>query len=151
MVLKRNQFFLLLFAIVIVPFLANKVIWLATSKQITGIMCFTGHGNFGSVLGISSYPVIGFKINKDSVFLKGNVNLDLKRGDIISVRYQKNNPSDALINNFVSIWAETLIYALFPVLILLVLFLMPERMDPIIPRKSKILLGKKPLIIIIPV
>ena len=109
-------------------------------------MWYTGHGNLGSALGISTYAVIRYKAGSDSLYFNSNVNLDLKPGEIVSVLYKKNNPSDAVLNDFVSIWIETLVYALFPVLILLVLFLMPERFDPIIPKKSKVMLGKKPFI-----
>lgn len=48
------------------------------------------------------------------------------------------------------VWGATLIFALFPLLNLIVLFLTPERFDPLIPRNSNILLGIKPLIRIIP-
>jgi hypothetical protein len=48
------------------------------------------------------------------------------------------------------IWAPTVVYSLFPLLILLVLLLTPERLDPLIPAKSKILLGRRPFIKIIP-
>jgi hypothetical protein len=47
-------------------------------------------------------------------------------------------------------WVPTLIYSLFPLLILLVLFLTPERLDPLLPKRCKILLGIRPLIKIIP-
>ncbi len=146
MVLARNQFFVLLFIIVITPFLSYKIIWLANSKQTTGRMWYTGHGNLGSALGISTYAVIRYRVGNDSLYFNSNVNLDLKAGEIVRVLYKKNNPSDAVIDDFASIWVETLVYALFPVLILLVLFLMPERFDPVIPKKSKVLIGKKPFI-----
>jgi hypothetical protein len=48
------------------------------------------------------------------------------------------------------VWAPTVVYSLFPLLILLVLLLTPERLDPLIPAKSKILLGIRPFIKIIP-
>ena len=48
------------------------------------------------------------------------------------------------------IWAPTVVYSQYPLLILLVLFLTPERLDPLIPRRSKILLGIRPFIKIIP-
>ena len=48
------------------------------------------------------------------------------------------------------IWAPTVVYSLFPLLILLVLLLTPERLDPLIPAKSKVLLGIRPFIKIIP-
>lgn len=48
------------------------------------------------------------------------------------------------------IWGATVVYSLFPLLILLVLLLTPERLDPVIPRRSKVLLGIKPFVKIIP-
>jgi hypothetical protein len=48
------------------------------------------------------------------------------------------------------VWAPTVVYSLWPLLILLVLFLTPERLDPLIPKKSKVLIGFKPFISIIP-
>jgi len=48
------------------------------------------------------------------------------------------------------ILAGTFVFALFPLLVLLVLFTTPEKLDPLIPRKSKILLGIKPFIRVIP-
>lgn len=44
------------------------------------------------------------------------------------------------------IWAPTVVYSQWPLLILLVLLLTPERLDPLIPRRSKILLGIRPFI-----
>jgi hypothetical protein len=51
----------------------------------------------------------------------------------------------------IHVWGGTLVYSLFPLLILLVLLFTPERLDPLIPRKSKILLGLRPFIKIVPV
>ena len=48
------------------------------------------------------------------------------------------------------IWAPTLVYSQFPLLILLVLFLTPDRLDPLIPSKSRVLLGVRPFIKVIP-
>ena len=48
-----------------------------------------------------------------------------------------------------NVWGATLIFALFPLLNLLVLYLTPERFDPLIPKNATILLGIKPLIKII--
>jgi hypothetical protein len=53
------------------------------------------------------------------------------------------------VNNFTGVWLGTLIYALFPFLIILALFFTPQKFDPIIPKKSKIVFGKKPFIKII--
>jgi hypothetical protein len=48
------------------------------------------------------------------------------------------------------VWAPTVVYSLFPLLILLVLLLTPKRLDPLIPAKSKVLLGIRPFIKVIP-
>ena len=144
--MTRNQFFLLLFVIFVGPFFANKLLWLATSTQTTGTMRFTGHDNLGSVLGMSSYPVIRFKAGRDTIYFNGNINLDLRRDELVSIRYQKNNPSDAKINTFVCVWGDTMAYSLLPFLILLVVYLHPD----IIPKKSKIFINKKSMIKIIP-
>lgn len=49
------------------------------------------------------------------------------------------------------IWGASFVYSLFPLLILLVLLFTPENLNPLIPRKSKILIGIRPFIKIIPV
>jgi hypothetical protein len=48
-----------------------------------------------------------------------------------------------------NIWGASFVYALFPLLILLVLFFTPERLDPLIPRKSRVLIGMRPFIKIV--
>jgi hypothetical protein len=90
LVLSRNQFFLLLFIVLIGPFIGYDVNWLATSRH-TGTWSLPGE-----------------------------------------------------------IWVPTLIFALYPLLVLLVLFFTPEKFDPLIPRGSTILLGFNPLIKVLP-
>lgn len=48
------------------------------------------------------------------------------------------------------IWGPTFVYSLFPLLVLLVILFTPERLDPLIPKKSKVLLGIRPFIKIVP-
>lgn len=48
------------------------------------------------------------------------------------------------------IWGPPMVYSLFPLLVLLVLLLTPERLDPLVPAKSKVLLGIRPFIQVIP-
>ena len=90
LVFSKNQFFVLLFLILIGPFIACDIAWLVAHRQTTGW----------------------------------------------SIPYE--------------IWGPTLVYSLFPLLIFLVLLLTPERFDPLIPQKSKVLLGIKPFIKIVP-
>jgi hypothetical protein len=47
------------------------------------------------------------------------------------------------------VWGASFVYSLFPLLILLVLLFTPERLDPLIPRKSRILIGIRPFIKIV--
>ena len=145
MSLGRNKFFFLLFLLVISPFAINKIIWLANAKRAIGEMRFIGHDNLGSALGISTYPVIKFKVGKDSFYFNGNFNIDLKKGETVPILYQEKNPTDAVVNTFASVWGETLAYGAGPFLILTVLFFHPL----IIPKKSKIVFGSKPFLKII--
>jgi len=145
MTFNRNQFFLLLFAIFVLPIYAYKLLWLFGSKQAMGEMRFIGHGNLGSALGISTYPVIRFIATKDTVYFNGNMNIEMKPGDLVPVRYQKNDPSDAKINTTLTLWGDTIAYSVFPILVLLVLYMHPE----IIPKKSKVIFGRKNLISVV--
>jgi hypothetical protein len=142
MIFNRKSFFLSLFIVMVLPLPLYKMLWLATSRQTIGTMYFIGHGNLGSVFGISTYPVIWFIHGKDTIYFNSNVNIPLKPEEKISVRYQRNDPTDARINYFSSIWGDTLAYDLAPLLIFLVMFLHPD----LVPRKAKIVLGKKPVV-----
>jgi hypothetical protein len=64
MIISRNQFFLVLFLIITVPFLGNRIIWLANAKKTTGVMAFISHGDWGSAIGMTTYAVIDFKAEK---------------------------------------------------------------------------------------
>ena len=48
-----------------------------------------------------------------------------------------------------NVWQASLVFSLFPMLVLLVLYLTPDRLDPVIPWKSKILIGLNPFIQIV--
>jgi hypothetical protein len=48
-------------------------------------------------------------------------------------------------------WQASLVFSLFPMLVLLVLYLTPDRLDPVIPWRSKILIGLNPFIQIVSV
>ena len=142
MILGRNSFFILLAVLGLSPLLLHKLIWLAGTRETTGTMYFTGHGNLGSVMGVSTYPVIWFRSGKDTIFFNGNVNIPLKPDDQVSVRYQKSNPSDAKVNSFTCIWGDTMAYELGPFLILLIVFFHPD----LVPKNAKLLIGKKPFL-----
>ena len=142
MIFSRKSFFLWLSLLFLLPLILYKLLWLSGTKETTGTMYFTGHGNLGSVLGISTYPVIWFKSGKDTIFFNGNVNIPLKMDEKLSVRYKVDNPSDAKVNSFTCIWGDTLAYELGPFLILLIVYFHPD----LVPRKGRILVGKKPFL-----
>jgi hypothetical protein len=139
MLLSRHSFFLLLLIVILLPLPLYKLFWLAGSSEATGTMYFTGHGNLGSVLGISTYPVIWFRQGKDTIFFNGNVNIPLKQDEKVSIRYQVNNPSDARVNSFTCIWGDTVAYESGPFLVFLIIFLHPD----LVPKKAKISLRWK--------
>src|SRR5450432_4352267 len=139
MILSRNSFFLVLFCLFLLPLPLYKLFWLARSKETTGSLYFIGHGNLGSVLGTSTYPVIRFQTGKDIVIFNGNVNIPLRPDEKVSVRYQRNDPSDAKVNTFSCIWGDTLAYSLAPILVFIVVFFHPD----LVPKKAKVFLGKR--------
>jgi len=136
--LSRNRFFLYLFVLLVLPLPLYKLIWILSSRKTEGTMYFTGHGNLGSVLGITTYPVIWFKSGKDTIYFNGNLNIPLREGEKVSVLYQRNDPADAKINLFSCLWGDTMAYDLAPFIILLIVFFHPD----LIPKKSTILIGR---------
>jgi hypothetical protein len=88
--------------------------------------------------GISSHAVIIFKAGKNSVTFNGRLEPDLKEGSIVPVRYLVSNPNDARIDSFMSIWGDTIVFALFPCLALIVILLTTIFIEPIIPRQLRL-------------
>ena len=145
MTLNRNQFFIILFLLIVLAFCLHKLVWLASANSAKGIVSFTGHGNLGAALGITTYPVIKFFTNTDSIYFNGNADLALKEGEIVNVLYQEEDPSDAKINSFMTLWGDTLAYSLGPLLVFVALFLMPD----VFPKNSLIRFSRKHIISIV--
>jgi len=120
----------------------SKLLWIISSKETTGTFYFTGHGNLGSVLGISTYPVIWFLSGKDTIYFNGNVNIPLRADEKVSVRYQKKDPPDAKVNTFSCLWGDTMAYEFGPFLIFVIIFFHPD----LVPKKTKVLIGNRPLV-----
>jgi hypothetical protein len=140
MLFSRTQFFLCLFLLLAGPLLGPRLFWLSGTKHTVGVMSFVGHSNIESPLGISSYPVVLFRLGGDSIFFNGMNHLGFKPGDRVPVRYRADDPADAKIDLPISLWGDTMVYLLLPVMVWLVIVLTPERFDPLIPRRSKLLL-----------
>jgi hypothetical protein len=148
MLLSRNQFFLILLVLFVGPFYVPRALWFIHSQKTTGRGWFIGH-TLELQGDISQHLVIIFRAGNDSVYFNGGGE-GLHVGGPVPVRYQKDNPSNARVNTFSGMWEDTLINSLLPLLTLLILYITPGRFDPLIPKKSRILIGKKPLIKIIP-
>ena len=135
---------MILFSIVIIPFVIAKIAWLIGSEKTNGTMSFVGKTYAGQM--VYTYSVIWFMVGKDTVWFNGRNDIIFKEGEKVPVRYQRTDPVNAKLNVFLAIWGDTLIYGGIPVLILLVIFLHPM----IIPYRSQILLKtKKPFILIV--
>jgi len=93
-------------------------------------MRFMGKEYAGQI--VLEYPVISFVAGKETIWFNGDDNLVFRRHQIVPVRFNKNNPTDAKIDIFVSIWSDTLIYASIALLIWLIVFIHPD----IAPRRS---------------
>jgi hypothetical protein len=126
---------------VVIPFPVQNLWWLLRSVKTNGIVRFTGKEYSGQMT--HEYAVVTFKTGTQTIWFNGYDNVLFPRRQVIPVLYQPNNPADARIDVFVAIWADTLVYACIPAVILMVLFLHPA----IIPRQSKIrLMAKRPFI-----
>jgi len=145
MLFSKNSFFLLLFVITFSPFLVYKLIWIARSEKVNGVMGFIGKSYTGQL--VHNYSVISFQVGKDTIWFNGNDNIFFKKGEAVPVRYQKSDPNEVRLNIFPSMWGDTIVYGGIPVAILLLLFLHPH----IFPRRTKFRLsGKKPFVQVVP-
>jgi hypothetical protein len=148
MVFRRSQFFLMLSILLLGAFYVPRLLWLNSSEKTTGLAWFMGH-TLELHGDISQHLVILFKAGKDSVTFNGAGNVGFRVGDAVPVRYQKDNPSDARIDVAICIWGDIWVNSLLPEVVLLVLFITPDRFDPLIPWNARIRIGIKPLIKII--
>ena len=149
MTLGRNAFFLTLLFICITPFIIWKLVWLSKTSVTNGKVWFTGH-TIELDGSISSHLVILFLTGKDSIKFEAPASLQLKEGQPVSVRYEKANPTTARLDLPLRIWGDTIVYSLWPLIVLIVIYLIPDSMDPLFPRKSKLRVSKQNLFEIIP-
>jgi len=145
MILSRGIFFMLLFVVVVIPWIIPKIIWLAGSSRAIGSMEFVGHSDWGSAIGMSSYPVIKFEVANHEFHFNGKGNVPLKKGEKVGVLFQKNNPEDAVIDSFATIWGQTFAYAMGPLLVYIVLLVSPA----VIPWKARLRVGGSSIVQIV--
>jgi len=137
MQLTRTQFFLLSFSVLFSLFFAQKIIWLARANRAKGRVVMTGHGNFGSVIGLSTYQVIKYVVNTDTIVFNGDMDLGLVEGSQVSILYQPGQPYDAKVSQFKALFGDSLVYFIGPLLVLIIIFLTPG----LIPKHSQIAIG----------
>jgi hypothetical protein len=90
MVLGRNAFFMLIFFVLACPFVVYKVVWISRSQKTMGRVLFRGRRI--EVQGTSDHWVIKYRCGNDSLFFDTEDDLDMVKGALVSVRYQKNRP-----------------------------------------------------------
>ena len=146
MVIRRHTFFLLLALIYAAVVAGPKLVWFLGSQKTTGIFAFQGRGNALDQLPERS-SFIYFIYRNDTVWFKSLGGLGLPENSPIPVRFQKNNPQDAKIDNFRGIWLPTIVYGSLPLLVLIVAFFHPH----IVPWRSRVVvIPRKPFIKVIP-
>lgn len=120
----KTQFVVLLMCLIVLPIIVFNLVWLFNATKTKGTMCFMGKSQDGQLVRI--YPVIMFSsTGRDTIFFNGKTDVNLNPGNPISILYQKNEPADARVNSFGGLWADTIIYAGIPFLILLIIYLHP--------------------------
>jgi hypothetical protein len=144
MIIGKQSFFLVLFTILILPFLVYKLLWITNSVESTGSMRYVGKRSSGQLT--SEYSVIRFFVGKDTIWFNSMDNFILEKGTVIPVRYQRHRPADARINSFAGLWGDTLLYIVPLLVILLISFLHAD----IVPRGSRLRVSvKQPFIFLV--
>jgi hypothetical protein len=134
MVLKRNQFYLLLLGLFISPFILYKIGWLAFSKKTTGTVEYIGETR-GRRIGRQAYPVVQFTTDsKHVVTISGDYNLPYAPGDDYPIRYNRFNETDARLDTFWGCWIETVIWSIIVFVIISIIFIRPD----IVPKEKLI-------------
>jgi hypothetical protein len=83
--------------------------------------------------GTTKYLVIRFPLGKDTFEFQSNLYFKWPDDTAVMVRYSRFDPYDARLDLPVCIWGDTLIHMLLPLGVWLVLFLTPNRFDPLVP------------------
>jgi hypothetical protein len=145
MIVRRSTLFVGASLLVIVPLLVIKTAWLSKTTTATGVLSFEGMGNALDQMR-STYSVVSFEHDNDTIWFNASPNLSFKPGDVVPVRYNKEDPNDAVLDTFAGIWLSTLLAGGIPLAILLIIFLNRH----IVPYRSRVLLSRrKPFIAVI--
>lgn len=146
MILNRTRFFLLLFCIIVSPFLLYNFIWLTVSAKANGLVRFHGKAYTGQL--VNEYSVVSFSDGKDTIWFNSSDGVMLKKGLRVAVYYMRNNPTNARVSIFSEIWGPIIGFSSVPILVLILAFIHPN----LVPRHARFRLrAKKPFVEVIPV
>jgi len=140
MLVSRSGFFAALFLLLVGPFFVPKLFWFCFSHRTQGKVLFTG-GVLDPINGTTKYLVMQFRLGKDSFEFQSNVYFRWPQDTVVMIRYSRFDPYDARLDLPVCIWGDTLVHALLPLGVWLVLFLTPNRFDPLVPWGARVRLG----------
>jgi hypothetical protein len=142
MIIHRTKFFLALMCLIVIPLVTYKCIWLMQSRKVNGIFAFEGRGNALEQIRFP-HSEIWFRDGNDTVWIKGPGGLNLKKGDVVGVRFLPGDPDNARLDSFMGIWGGAVVYGGIILLVLTAIAFHPE----IVPYRSKVMLtGKSPFI-----
>jgi hypothetical protein len=122
MTIGKIPFFLTIFLLLAIPFVVPRLIWLARSRTITGVMGFEGRGTAGEQFPLT-YSYVYFQPGVTLIYFAAPPGLGYRHGDPVPVRYLPDKVTDARVNSFLGLWGDVLVYGGIPEFILLICFL----------------------------
>lgn len=138
MQISRNNLFLILLFLIVIPVVGPRWYWLAHSKQVTGHVSFTGKDQAGQLM--HTYAVVQFNYQDSLYWFNGPDNILYKDDTPIQVYFDPKDPSDARLGSFLALWGDLLVYGGLPVLFLVIVYfqrdLLPRGFSPA-PARSK--------------
>ena len=133
MIFSRTKFFILLTLLVLSPVIGVKLWWLVSARKANAKMAFAGKEISGQL--VRNYSVMMFSVTgTDTIFFNTGDQELYQPGQVLPVLYQPDEPSDARVNRFWSIWQETVVIGGVLAVIILIVFLHPD----IIPYRAKV-------------
>ncbi len=140
----KLRLFLLLALLCSGPFVGHKLLWLLHSRRTFGVYSFRGLGYAGDQVSLD-YSICWFPLGKDTIWFNGVGNLPFREGTAIPIRYEVDDPGDARIDIFFSIWGDTIVYGGIPLFILLMIYVHPK----VIPRGHRVrVVWRRPFLVL---
>lgn len=119
---SRNALFLSAFLLLMGIYFINHITFILQSEQVKGkVVSVSTSNGFSSVKYV--YPLVEFSINEKTYIFRSDVdNPNYLQGDVVTVIYKKENPSEAYIYTFTHFWAKGLGYLINPLFLLYAVF-----------------------------